>query len=372
MTSGPLPAGAATLNYDKENRLRSAVCNGVTSLYIYDALGRLLSVDQPNSSGAPTKEICTWSSWTMLARAIYTSGSLTETFRYTWGLDLSGSLGGAGGVGGLLAIERNVAGTTTWDIRYAHNDANGNNIALTDSTGNVSARYRYDAFGNTLSATDVDNTGWVNHNIHRFSTKPTFGNTGLLFYGYRWYTPRDARWLNRDPIGERGGMNLYGFCYNDGVDKWDLLGLQLPSGGPASSMNPLALAQYYSTLVAEYGISKALQRKLLEEGIKLTVRQIVKHIEDSGDAAAIKILLDKSVADALEKTTSEGVTNTGKEWCARTSINPQERLLGTFCYYVCPSGAEGRFVMPTATACPMRCLPLIRRDFLEDVQIPGE
>jgi RHS repeat-associated protein len=224
MTSGPLAAGAATLTFDKENRLRSAVCNGVTTYYTYDALSRLLSVDQPNSSGAPTKEIYTWSSWTMLARAIYTSGSLTETFRYTWGLDLSGSLEGAGGVGGLLAIERNGAGSTTWDIRYAHNDANGNVSALTDSTGNVSARYRYDAFGNTLSATDVDSSGWVNHNIHRFSSKPSFGTTGLLFYGYRWYTPRDARWINRDPIEEEGGMNLYGFVGNDGVGKWDYLG----------------------------------------------------------------------------------------------------------------------------------------------------
>jgi RHS repeat-associated protein len=227
MTSGPVPAGAATLNYDKENRLRSSVCNGVTTYYTYDALSRLLSVDQPNSNGAPTKEIFTWSSWTMLARAIYTSGSLTETLRYTWGLDLSGSLEGAGGVGGLLAIERNVTGNNTWDIRYAHNDANGNIIALTDSSGTVSARYRYDAFGNTLSATDVDNTGWVNHNLHRFSSKPAIGTTGLLFYGYRWYTPRDARWINKDPIEEKGGRNLYGFVGNDGVGKWDVLGLIL-------------------------------------------------------------------------------------------------------------------------------------------------
>jgi len=34
-----------------------------------------------------------------------------------------------------------------------------------------------------------------------------------------------GRWLNRDPIGERGGLNLYAFVGNDGVNLWDLLGL---------------------------------------------------------------------------------------------------------------------------------------------------
>jgi RHS repeat-associated protein len=132
---------------------------------------------------------------------------------------------GAGGVGGLLAVERNVAGSNTWDIRYTHADANGNIIALTNSSGAVSARYRYDAFGKVLNATDVDNSGWVNHNIHGFSSKPRFGNQGLLYYGYRWYSPSLGRWINRDPIEERGGMNLYGFVGNDGVGMWDLLGL---------------------------------------------------------------------------------------------------------------------------------------------------
>jgi hypothetical protein len=34
------------------------------------------------------------------------------------------------------------------------------------------------------------------------------------------------RWLNRDPIEEEGGLNLYGFCGNDGVNRWDILGME--------------------------------------------------------------------------------------------------------------------------------------------------
>jgi hypothetical protein len=45
-------------------------------------------------------------------------------------------------------------------------------------------------------------------------------------YGYRWYDPLTGCWQSRDPIGENGGMNLYGFVGNDGLDRWDGLGLK--------------------------------------------------------------------------------------------------------------------------------------------------
>jgi len=44
-------------------------------------------------------------------------------------------------------------------------------------------------------------------------------------YGYRYYDPLTGRWPSRDPIGEEGGVNLYGFVRNDGVDQFDLVGL---------------------------------------------------------------------------------------------------------------------------------------------------
>ena len=47
----------------------------------------------------------------------------------------------------------------------------------------------------------------------------------IQYYGYRYYDPETGRWLNRDPIEERGGVNLYGFMGNDGVGGVDVLGL---------------------------------------------------------------------------------------------------------------------------------------------------
>ena len=53
---------------------------------------------------------------------------------------------------------------------------------------------------------------------------PAVKSMHVACYGYRWYDPLTGRWPSRDLIGERGGVNLYGFVRNNGVDRWDLLG----------------------------------------------------------------------------------------------------------------------------------------------------
>jgi RHS repeat-associated protein len=49
-------------------------------------------------------------------------------------------------------------------------------------------------------------------------------------YAYRYYDPVTGRWPSRDPIGENGGVNLYGFVGNDGVNRTDKLGLAKVTG----------------------------------------------------------------------------------------------------------------------------------------------
>ncbi len=44
-------------------------------------------------------------------------------------------------------------------------------------------------------------------------------------YAYRWYDPLTGRWPSRDPIGEEGGINLYGYVLNRPVTSFDTLGL---------------------------------------------------------------------------------------------------------------------------------------------------
>jgi hypothetical protein len=50
------------------------------------------------------------------------------------------------------------------------------------------------------------------------------------YYAYRYYDPVTGRWPSRDPIQERGGINLYGFVGNAAVNRWDKLGLEFYAG----------------------------------------------------------------------------------------------------------------------------------------------
>jgi hypothetical protein len=47
----------------------------------------------------------------------------------------------------------------------------------------------------------------------------------VFYYKYRHYDPALGRWPSRDPIGEKGGVNLYAFVGNDPIYWWDRLGL---------------------------------------------------------------------------------------------------------------------------------------------------
>ena len=110
----------------------------------------------------------------------------------------------------------------TFNSSYPTYDGNGNGSEYLDSTGQITAHYEYDPFGNTIVNTDT-----ANQFAYRFSTKPLAFATGLYYYGYRYYDPMTGRWPSRDPIEERGGLNLYGFVNNCGINFADKLGKKL-------------------------------------------------------------------------------------------------------------------------------------------------
>jgi RHS repeat-associated protein len=164
-----------------------------------------------------------------------TSGTLLRT--YTWGLDLAGSLHATGGVGALLQIT-NISGTTATDY-YPTYDANGNIAALVSSSGALAAAYEYSPAGEPLRSESFDAA--VADNPFKFSSKFTDSETGLVYYGHRYYSPSLGRFINRDPIAEAGGANLYGFCRNDGVNGVDYIGNWSLGDllDPFSGQNPL-------------------------------------------------------------------------------------------------------------------------------------
>jgi RHS repeat-associated protein len=153
----------------------------------------------------------------------------TPTVAYTRGSDLSGSLEGSGGIGGLLA--RSVYSGGAWGSHNCYQaDGNGNVTVLVDSGQALSAGYRYNPYGAVIG---LSGGAMTNQNVYRFSSKEQMPNSGLYCYGYRFYDPNLQRWLNRDPIGERGGMNLYTFVDNRPVGGLDHLGFTGSMGGPS-------------------------------------------------------------------------------------------------------------------------------------------
>jgi RHS repeat-associated protein len=110
---------------------------------------------------------------------------------------------------------------------YYHADGNGNVRVVMSSAQGYQGSYLYDPYGNVTYTYDVLSPP----NTYRFASKELHANSGLYYYGFRFYDPNLQRWLNRDPIEEEGGINLYQFCGNDPIDYFDPLGLDRPAPG---------------------------------------------------------------------------------------------------------------------------------------------
>src|SRR6202453_3450164 len=213
-----------TFQYDGNGNLTN---DGLRN-FVYDDENELIQVSISNQwmsqfsyDGKMRRRIRTEFSWqgtwvqTNLVQYVYDGNLVIQerdinnlpTVTYTRGRDLSGGLAGAGGIGGLLArtaqayVDAPLAGHS-----FYHSDANGNITMLIDSSQGIVAKYLYDAFGNTISASGL----LANANVYRFSSKEWHQNSGLAYYLYRYYDPNLQRWLNRDPLADTPGLKLNG------------------------------------------------------------------------------------------------------------------------------------------------------------------
>jgi RHS repeat-associated protein len=205
--------GRFTYEWDDENRLaavRDAQTGSLIQQNRYDGLSRRREkIEYANGTATTNRYI--YKDWLVLA-VTDGAGNILET--YTHGADLSGNLGGsAGGIGGILAS------TQSGGSAFYHYDFNGNVDSITSPSHFLLAKYIYSPFGEPLL-----HKGSFSPRF-QFSTKEFDTLTGLNYYGYRFYSAGVGRWFNRDLIGERGGMNLYGFLHSDPIHRVDVLGL---------------------------------------------------------------------------------------------------------------------------------------------------
>jgi hypothetical protein len=151
----------------------------------------------------------------------------------------------------------------------------------------------------------------------------------IAYYGFRYYDATTGRWLSRDPIEERGGLNLYGMIGNDTVNRWDYLGmlsddrffrlfeLLTKVENRCSCRAPKAAAQAAElrTIISDYMFDENKQLRQLFKDINKNAGALKKFV-DSGitpgvktgavpmiDAiAALNDILDNGVDDSFEMT----------------------------------------------------------------------
>ena len=111
-----------------------------------------------------------------------------------------------------LSIRKN----GTW-YTYGH-DLTKNVMELYKADGTIATAYDYTPYG-TVTASGIDQP-------IQWSSEHYDPELALVYYNYRHYNPADGRWINRDPIAEEGGRNLYAFVENAIYAFLDVLGLQ--------------------------------------------------------------------------------------------------------------------------------------------------
>jgi RHS repeat-associated protein len=182
-----------------------------TVTFTYDWQGRRVSLSA-NVSGNVTTENFLWDGDSIVQRRDGGTGSSNTTREYFGD--------------GYVAING-----STWSYYYYTRDHLGSIREVVASDGKtVEGRYSYGPWGET---TYMDYSGGA-------VAQPDFGYagymqtsfvSGLYFTPNRVYSTADHRWLSRDPIGEAGGANLYGYGGNDPIDWSDPSGLIAPGAG---------------------------------------------------------------------------------------------------------------------------------------------
>ena len=217
-------SNGATYAYDEADRLSTWTQTSSTGInvhksdWLYDGLSRKKSLKESSWNG---------SAWVLNSMKQYVYDGMDvvqerETIYAADGVTVASTnqnnFTRIGNIGGILAKS---TGTSTLTHTFFHYDGSGNVVSLTDSSQNSVAEYSYDSYGNTLTATGTQAAS----NAYRYSTKELHSFSGLYDYGFRFYSPSLGRWINRDPIEEDGGLNLYAIVGNSPTNFVDDYGM---------------------------------------------------------------------------------------------------------------------------------------------------
>jgi RHS repeat-associated protein len=191
--------GVWSYGYDPEGRLVSATKAGTVLGFGYDAAGRRRS---RTLNGATTEVL--WSGEQEVAEYNGATGALVR--RFVWGSLGPDEILAVIGVTGSLSARR----------KFHHADGLGSVVAVTNYLAAVEEKHAYTPYGVGDANTG---TAW------RFTGRRLDGETGLYYLRARDYAPLIGRFLQPDPIGIEGGINLYAYVGNDPLNATDPSGL---------------------------------------------------------------------------------------------------------------------------------------------------
>jgi RHS repeat-associated protein len=217
-----------TLSYDLNGNITS---DGGTRTFEWDAANRLVAI---NYTGQTTRSEFSYDGLNRVAKIVEkTGGTTNSTRKFVWnGQEKCEFRDANDAVTMRVYAQGQHNGTTAYLFTRDHL---GSVREMFTGGGTVVARYEYDPYGRSTpivstTPTDFNFTGLYRH-----------AKSNLDLATYRAYDPDLGRWLNRDPIGEEGGLNLYSYIENNPLNAIDPMGLE---------------EQYRGARVTAYGFGK--------------------------------------------------------------------------------------------------------------------
>lgn len=310
-SDGNLISDGAGWNYiwNGENRLITASNVMHSVRYAYDHRGRMIW-KQISSKNVSTKTITyLWDDYNIIAESV-SQDNTTSTTHNVWGLDLSGTLQSAGGVGGLVAVIQGRDGSPSCPLLPCY-DANGNITEYISNDGTIVAHYEYSLFGEITAQSGALSNSFT----HRFSTKPWCPITRLSEYEFRMYNQSLGRWISRDPIEEEGGLNLYKFADNNPIiliDQYGLVHWSTVARGALQTASGIMMATVgWGSIAGSGGLSTPIAYSLGTWGaasIANGINTLVKGFQEKGPPDPIQVSI---VQYTYESITGNPMSPTG-------------------------------------------------------------
>ena len=207
VAGNPTNENGVTTTFDAENRLSTATSSAANVAYQYDGSG-LVAVTGATSNGSFTPS----SYW------LYDGDDPVCELGPSGNVQASNTFGATG------LVDRNTPSGTAY---YTFDDR-GNTALRTDTNGNILSSHAFDAYGNELTQNTTGDP-YASYGA-QYGYRKDYA-TGFNLLGHRFYDPSAGHFLNQDPIGIDGGLNVYGYAGNDPVDGADPSGLDPQTQG---------------------------------------------------------------------------------------------------------------------------------------------